>query len=170
MRVHFGSASFLLFITSTLLAPTPTLGRKSRLVTRGLDSATPLPTATGSGGRSTNASATDRAKTEMTRTGEECPRHLLSTASTLKLTSEAVEGAYSRAKGRTGGEDCTQIEGAAEAFCECGTCVVRSCRPGYVLDGTSAFCVWHGIVGIEEVSSSALRDSKEGGSWWWWFS
>ncbi|KAJ7852844.1 hypothetical protein B0H14DRAFT_3450637 [Mycena olivaceomarginata] len=155
----------------------PTQGRKSRLVTRGLDDAAPLPTAAAiSGGQITNGLGR---LIQCPRSTTACARHRphaddggARATPTLDCIDTDVDfrscgGCVFPHKGQDKGEDCTQIEGAADAACECGTCVVRSCRPGYVLDSTAAFCAWHGIV---ESAAPALKDSKEGGTWWlWWW-
>ncbi|KAJ6496120.1 hypothetical protein C8R45DRAFT_1131938 [Mycena sanguinolenta] len=164
MRLDFP----LLFM---ILPFTSTLGRRSRLVTRGLDGATPLPTA-GSGGHhpsgqgtrcpsSTTACLRHRSHGGQNHGGAPAALDCIDTNADFR----SCGGCLFPRKGQDRGEDCTQIEGAAEADCECGTCIVRSCRPGYIVDSTGEFCTWHGIV---DASAESLRKSKEGVNWWWW--
>lgn len=69
--------------------------------------------------------------------------------------------------GKKRGKDCTQIEGVSEAACDDGTCVVHSCRPGYIPDGFAKYCVWHGMK--DEREGLKLRENSERGHGWAFF-
>ncbi|KAJ6585752.1 hypothetical protein B0H19DRAFT_1059940 [Mycena capillaripes] len=172
----------------------PAYGRRSRLVTRGLelDLVRPLVTAGTTNGPgqgltqcpiSTTACARHRRRHEQdddddgelepdaAKAGSPTPTTTPATSFDCIDTDvdfRSCGGCRFPRKGQDKGEDCTQIEGVAEAACECGVCVVRSCRPGYVLDDTSnAFCAWHGIVPAGDIDTTIPKE--EGSGWWWWF-
>ncbi|KAJ7022566.1 hypothetical protein C8F04DRAFT_1194392 [Mycena alexandri] len=153
--MHFGSTTTI--VIALFFVPSPALSRKNRLVTRGLDVLKPLPTAGSSATQQTGIPTL------------QCPG---STVACARHRQDANDGVFSMptfecidtdvdfrscggcrfpAKGEEGGQDCTKIAGVAEAACECGTCIVRSCRPGYIQDSTGTFCAWHGLEADGEV-------------------
>ncbi|KAJ7133271.1 hypothetical protein C8R44DRAFT_870682 [Mycena epipterygia] len=166
MRFASAGAVVLVFFASLC---DPVLGRKSRLVTRGVAvgaAATAVPTA-GTAHQlmqcpsSTTACARHRSEDKHGGGSRSSP----TTFECIDTDSDyrSCGGCRFPAKGGEQGEDCTKIEGASEAYCECGACVVRSCRPGYFLDSSATFCAWHGI------SNQDFRDNKERGGGWWFF-
>ncbi|KAJ7686012.1 hypothetical protein B0H17DRAFT_1204556 [Mycena rosella] len=163
---HLSDMRFSLLFAFVSALISTALGR-SRLVTRGVDAAAARPT-----GISDPASVVQCPS--FTATCARHQRHYDDEGDASTTTFECIDtdsdfrscgGCLFPAKGHARGEDCTRIEGAADAYCECGACVVRSCRPGYVLDNSAALCTWHGIVD----ASGKLMDNMEDGLWWWFF-
>ncbi|KAJ7723796.1 hypothetical protein B0H16DRAFT_1597950 [Mycena metata] len=148
--MRFGSITTIVF--ALLFAPSPSLGRRSRLVTRGLDVPEPLPTAGFSGSKPTTPQCPGSTVA--------CARHrqdandgvfrmptfeCIDTDTDFRSCGGCRFPAKDKGKEAVAGQDCTEIPGVAEAACESGTCTVRSCRPGYIQDRTGTFCAWHGL-------------------------